>query len=67
MIPPLFIQKAANVLGDTDNGLSSSQIVRLCSEYAINFNVEIPYFSTPFPPEVGNKRTALKKNITTVP
>ena len=42
MIPDLFILNAANILGDTNTGLTSSQIVNLCSAYAIDFNVDIP-------------------------
>ena len=65
MIPDLFILNATNILGDTNTGLTSSQIVSLCSAYAIDFNVNIPYSSLPFPTDgsVPNKRTALKKNI----
>lgn len=65
MIPDLFILNATNILGDTSMGLTSSQIVTLCSAYAIDFNVDIPYSSLPFPTDgsVPNKRTALKKNI----
>lgn len=65
MIPDLFILNASNILGDTNTGLTSSQIVTLCSTYAIDFNVNIPYPSLPFPTDgsVPNKRTALKKNI----
>lgn len=65
MIPDLFILNATNILGDTNTGLTSSQIVDLCSAYAIDFSVDIPYSSLPFPTDgsVPNKRTALKKNI----
>lgn len=65
MIPDLFILNATNILGDTNTGLTSSQIVSLCSAYAIDFNVNIPYSSLPFPTDgsVPNKRTALKRNI----
>ena len=34
MIQNIFIQNAADILGDTDSGLTSSQIVKLCSAYA---------------------------------
>ena len=65
MIQNIFIQNAADILGDTDSGLTSSQIVKLCSAYAIDFNINIPYTSLPFPADgtVPNKRTALKKNL----
>lgn len=41
MIQNIFIQNAADILGDTDSGLTSSQIVKLCSAYAIDFNINI--------------------------
>lgn len=65
MIPNIFIQSATDILGDTGTGLTSSQIVKLCAAYAIDFNINIPYTSLPFPTDgsVPNKRTALKKNL----
>lgn len=65
MIPNLFIQNAADILGATNGGLTSSKIVELCSAYAIDYNIDIPYSSLPFPADgsVPNKRTALKKNL----
>ena len=61
LIPSAFITHAANVLGDTSTGLSGSQIVSYCTEYAIHFNVEIPHTNYPF--DAPNKRTALKENL----
>jgi len=43
MIPNVFIQNAADILAATNGGLSTSQVVKLCAAYAIDFNVEIPY------------------------
>lgn len=65
MIHNVFIQKAADILGDTYNGLSASQIANLCAAYAVDFNVDIPYPTAPFPQDgsVPNKRTALKLNL----
>lgn len=65
IIPNIFIQQAAEILAATDNGLTASEIVKLCSSYAIDFNVEIPYTSLPLPSDgtVPNKRTAFKLNL----
>lgn len=65
MIPNIFIQNVSEVLGNTSDGLTTSQIVTLCSAYAIDFNVDIPYTSLPLPQDgsVPNKRTALRKNL----
>jgi len=63
MIPIIFINFAAEVLGDTNTGLSGSQIAKYCSAYAIDFDIEIPYPEYPFPKRLPNKRTALRENL----
>lgn len=60
-IPSAFITHAANVLGETSDGLSGPDIARYCTDYAVDFNVDIPHAEYPF--EAPNKRTALKENI----
>lgn len=60
-IPSAFITHAANILGDTSGGLSGPEIVRYCTDYAVDFNVNIPHASYPF--DASNKRTALKENL----
>jgi len=63
-LPAVFVTHAASILGDTNCGLSGSEIVRVCAAYAIDSNVDIPYASYPFAGGMGiNKRTALFKNI----
>jgi hypothetical protein len=62
MIPTAFINFAADILGETNNGLSGSKIANLCLAYAIDFNVLIPYSQYPFQ-DVPNKRTALAENL----
>ena len=62
MIDNTFIALASNILGDTDYGLSGREICQYLAEYAVNYDVVIPYASYPnkdFP----NKRTALEKNL----
>lgn len=63
MIPATFINYSADILGSTDTGLSGSKIAEYCSAYAIEFNVSIPYAEYPFPPNLPNKRTALRENL----
>ena len=63
MIPTTFINFAADILGNTNYGLSGNKIVKYCSAYAIDFNISIPYSRYPFPNDVPNKRTALSKNL----
>ncbi len=61
-----FISYAADILGDTKNGLSGAQIVKYCNSYAVDFDVKIPITSSyfgKFGSIVPNKRTALYKNL----
>lgn len=58
-----FIQYAADILGDTNTGLTGGEIVKYCNSYAIEFNVNIPIISPDFGGLVPNKRTALYKNL----
>lgn len=53
-----FLSHAADVLAP---GLSGSQIVRITSAYAIDYNVELPHPTYPF--RASNKRTALFENL----
>lgn len=64
MIPNVFIQHAAEILADTDTGLTTSEVVTICTRYAVDFKVSIPCSSLPLPKDsVPNKRTALKMNL----
>lgn len=60
-IPPQFIRFAADILGDTERGLSGAKIVESASAYAVEYDVNIPHPSTPI--QAGNKRTALYENL----
>ena len=60
-ISSAFITYAANVLANTSGGLSGSEIIRYCTDYAVDFNVDIPHTKYPF--DAPNKRTALKENL----
>jgi hypothetical protein len=57
----LFVNHAADVLAETNQGLTGAEIVRALGAYAIEFNVEIPHPTYPF--ESRNKRTALSENL----
>ncbi|MEC1742262.1 hypothetical protein [Schinkia azotoformans] len=58
-----FITYATDVLGDTQSGLSGSEIAKYSTEFAVKYNVAIPYGTYPFPKTLSNKRTALRRNI----
>jgi len=57
----LFVNHAADILAETNSGLSGNEIVRALSAYAIDFNVDIPHPAYPF--QAPNKRTALSENL----
>jgi hypothetical protein len=60
-IPPTFLQYAADVLADTNSGLSGGVIVKETSAYAVEYNVTLPHPTYPF--QASNKRTALYENL----
>lgn len=65
-IDDVFLRHAADILADTNTGLTGSEIIKFCNSYAIDFNVNIPITSSnfgSFGSVVPNKRTALYKNL----
>lgn len=61
-----FITQAAETLGDTDNGLTGSEICKCTAAYAIDYDIEIPFTAPPLKDKAGqsvNKRTALRENF----
>jgi hypothetical protein len=60
-IPATFIQHAADILADTNSGLSGSDIVKATVAYAVEADVRLPYPTYPF--DAANKRTALYQNL----
>lgn len=62
-ITSAFLSEAANILAETQEGLSGSKIAERCAALAVDYKVDIPYPTYPFPPTLPNKRTALYKNL----
>ena len=60
-LPRTFTAHAADVLGNTNSGLSGNNIVKRLRAYAADFGVTIPHPVYPF--EAGNKATALRENL----
>ncbi len=60
-IPRTFISYAANILADTNSGLSGSAIVKETAIYAEEYQVNIPHPIYPY--DAPNKRTALYENL----
>ena len=62
-IPGNFIKFATDILGETNEGLTSSEISGYCNAYSVDYDIEIPIPTYPYPQGIPNKRTALKENI----
>ncbi len=61
MIPDFFLTHSADILGDTNEGLSGNNIVKSFVSYAVDHDVNIPHSRYPF--DAPNKRTALLDNL----
>ena len=65
-LPDVFVSHAADVLAETNSGLTGAQIVKYCNAYAVDFGVDIPITSSnfgKFGSVIPNKRTALYRNL----
>lgn len=65
-IDDAFISYASDILADTNQGLTGTQIVKYCNSYSVDFDVKIPVTSPDFGKFgsiIPNKRTALYKNL----
>jgi len=63
-----FLSYACDILADTYNGLSGTEIVKYCNSFALDYNIVIPIDRTEmlqlnYKPQIPNKRTALKRNL----
>lgn len=63
-----FLSYACDILADTSNGLTGSEIIKYCNKFALDFNVIIPVdniemLKTTYKKPIPNKRTALKMNL----
>ena len=60
-----FIDYASDILGDTDTGISTMEIISICNRFAAEYNVNIPHTKIykGFNQTFANKRTALKENL----
>ena len=56
-----FLEYASKILGETNKGFSTAEIIRYCNSYSVQFNVEIPI--TSLEDKSPNKRTTLFENL----
>lgn len=64
----VFLGYVCDILGDTDKGLSGSEIIKYCRKFAIDFDTNIPVTDVDMlkitsKVRIPNKRTALLKNL----
>jgi hypothetical protein len=64
-IPLPFLSFAADILADTNRGLSGNEVVKAFNAYAVEYNINIPHAAYPF--EAPNKRAALLDNLKCFP
>lgn len=60
-MPATFVRYAADILAETNSGLSGPNIVSATAAYAVEYDVSVPHTSYPF--DAQNKRTALFNNL----
>lgn len=61
-ISTVFLTYASDILGETQTGLTSTEIGKYFSAKSIDLNVDIPFHKPPFA-DVPNKRTAFLENL----
>lgn len=61
-ISNVFLTHASEILGETQNGFTSSEIAKYFSAKSLDYYVDVPHYKLPFS-DVPNKRTALLENI----
>ncbi len=59
------LSRAADVIAETNNGLSGPKVVSYCNTFAVDHDIRIPHAAYPF--QAGNKRTALLENLRAFP
>ncbi len=64
----VFLEYACDIIADTSNGLTGTEIIKYCRQYSLKYDVEIPVhdtemLKTTYKPQVPNKRTALYRNL----
>lgn len=61
-ISNVFLTFASDILAETQNGLTASEIGKYFSAKSLDYNVDIPHYKPPFV-DVANKRTAFLENL----
>lgn len=59
------LSRAADVIADTNRGLSGTKLISYCNTFAVDHDIRIPHTAYPF--QAGNKRTALFENLCAFP
>jgi hypothetical protein len=59
------LSRAADVIADTNRGLSGKKLISYCNQFAVDYDIRIPHATYPF--QAGSKRTALFENLQAFP
>jgi len=62
-MPATFVTCAADILGDTERGLSGPQIIKITAIHAVDCDARLPHPTYPFSKQGISKRTALYENL----
>lgn len=63
MIDKSFISCVANLLAETESGLTGSEVCKFFEQFAVKYSVSIPHNCYPFSKPVSNKRQAFRENL----
>jgi hypothetical protein len=62
-MPATFVTYAADILGNTERGLSGAKIVKITAAHAVDCDARLPHPTYPFSKMGVNKATALFQNL----
>lgn len=62
-MPATFVTYAADILGNTERGLSGPQIIKITAAHAVDCDARLPHPTYPFSKPGVNKATALFQNL----
>jgi len=46
-ISEVFLQSACDILADTNDGYSTAQLLKICSSFSVEYDVDIPHTRLP--------------------
>lgn len=62
-VSALLINYSADILAQTDYGMTWTQIAKFFRKKSAEYNVDVPYANTIFPSHLSNRRDGFIKNL----